>query len=192
MKFATQLFESEHLALTGYDPEKDAAIEAGFTRNLDYAWSMSPEIVPHPLTTFEVKKMREEALKESEEKENCFFYSIRLREGDRLLGTVVFPWISWSNRQAGVRVNFGAEGDEELYFGEVLDLTLRYAFEELGLFHVDIRQGSHDETRVNRLLAAGLAIEVRQRSMFYRHGRLWDLLILGISSEKWLGDHSGE
>lgn len=192
MNFSTQLFESEHLILTAYDPEKDAAIEAGFTRNLDYAWSLDPDGIPHPLTTFEVKKMREEALKESEEKENCIYFAIRSKEGDRFLGSVVFPWILWNNQNAAFRVTFGEEADEALYFDEALIMTLRYAIEELGLVHTHTWLGAHDETCIQRFLKAGLAVEVRQRQMLYRQGHLWDLLAMGMSREKWLEIHPGE
>lgn len=190
MNFSTQLFESEHLVLAAYDPDRDAAIEAGFTRNPDYAWSLDPDGIPHPLTVFEVKKMREEALKESENKENCIYFSIRSKEGDRFLGTVVFPWISWNNQNGGFRLTFGQEEDETLYFDEAMTLTLRYAIEELGLVHTNTWLGAHDETRVKRFFQAGLELEVRQRQMVYRHGRMWDRLGLGISREKWLSIHA--
>lgn len=192
MNFATQLFESDHLIVTAYDPDKDAAIEAGFTRNLDYAWSMDFDGIPHPLTTFEVKKKREEALKNSEEKENSYCYSIRLKADDRFLGVLVFPWISWSNRGAGFSLNLGVEADDELYFNEALYITLRYAFEELDLYHAHTWLGSHDERRLNRLLQAGMMVEVCQRQNFYRQGRLWDLLSVGISREDWLRINTGE
>lgn len=192
MNFATQLFESDRLIVTAYDPEKDAAIEAGFTRNLDYAWSMDFDGIPHPLTTFEVKKKREEALKTSEEKENSFCYSIRLKADDRFLGVLVFPWISWSNRGAGFSLNLGEEPDDELFFNESLNITLRYAFEELDLYHTHTWIGSHDEKRLNRLIQAGMTVEVRQRQNFYRQGRLWDLLSVGISQNDWLRIKAGE
>lgn len=192
MNFATQLFESEHLILSAYDPEKDAAIEAGFTRNLDYAWAMDHAGAPHPLTAFEVKKKREESLKESEEKENSLYFSIRLKEDDRFLGVLTFPWISWSNRRGGFTLNLGDEADDKLYFEEALSMTLRYAFEELSLYHTHNWMGSHDENRLAHLTQAGMSVEVRQRQMVYRNGRLWDCLSVGISQEDWLRKNSEE
>ena len=186
MDFATQLFECEHLILTAYDPEKDAAVEAGFTRNLDYAWSMDQDGIPHPLTAFEVKKKREEALKESEEKESSLLFAIRLKEDGRFMGVLAFPWISWSNRIGGFNLNFGVEADDALYFEEALRMTLRYAFEELSLFHTHIWLGSQDDARLTRLVRAGMSVEVRQRQMVYRNGRLWDRLSVGIAQEEWL------
>lgn len=192
MNFATQLFESEHLIVTAYDPEKDAIIEAGFTHNLDYAWAMDMDGVPHPLTAFEIKKKREEALKQSEEKENSYCYAIRTKTDERFLGVLIFPWISWSNRSAGFSLNLGEVTDDDLYFDEALHITLRYAFEELDLHHTHAWLGSHDETRLSRFLKAGMTVEVRQRQNFYRRGHLWDLLSVGISQEDWLRINAGE
>lgn len=192
MNFATQLFESEHLIVTAYDPEKDAAIETGFTRNLDYAWAIDMDGIPHPLTAFEIKKKREEALKQSEEKENSFCYAIRTKSDDRFLGALVFPWISWSNRSAGFSLNLGVEADDDLYFEEALHITLRYAFEELDLNHAHTWLGSHDEMRLSRFVKAGMVVEVRQRQNFYRQGHLWDLLSVGISQRDWLRINAGE
>ena len=186
MNFATQLFESEHLNLAAYDPETDAAIESGFTHNLDYAWSMRHDGISHPLTAFEVKKMREEALKESEEKESSLLFSIRLKEDNRFLGLLSFPWIAWSNRIGGFKLNFGVDADDGLYFEEALHMTLRYAFEELSLFHTHIWLGSQDDARLARLIRAGMSVEVRQRQMVYRNGCLWDRLSVGISQDEWL------
>lgn len=192
MKITTQLFESDHLILAGYDPDKDAAIESGFTRNLDYAWSLERDGIPHPLTVFEVKKIREEALKSPGENDHSFLFSIRFKEEDRFLGVVAFPWISWKNQVAFFRVNIGGGEDDERYFEEALEMALRYAFEELGVYRAFTTLGSHDESRLNRLIKAGMTIDVRQRQMFYRQGRLWDLYELGMSREKWLDLHSGE
>lgn len=192
MSFKTQLFKSEHLILTWYDLEKDAAVEAGFSQDLDYAWRLDIDGVTHPLTTYEMKKKREEALKDSEEKGSSFCYAIRSQEDDRFLGVFVIPWVSWVNRDACFYLNFGDEADEERYFAEALHLTLRYLFEELGMYHSQTWLGSHDDRRVERYIQAGMAVEVRQRQMAYRQGRLWDRLLMGILQEDWLRSNAGE
>ncbi|GAP15334.1 acetyltransferase [Longilinea arvoryzae] len=192
MKFNTQLFESEHLILTWYDLDQDAAIEAGFTRNLDYAWRMDVDGIPHPLTTFEMKKKREEALKKSEENGSSFCYSLRTKEDNRFLGVVVLPWVSWVNRDAYFYLNFGHEKDEECYFEEAVHITLRYIFEELGLHHTQTWLGSHDDARTARYTRSGMAVEVCQRQMVYRQGRLWDRLSMGISQQDWMQLNAGE
>ncbi len=192
MKFDTQLFESEHLILTWYDLDQDAAIEAGFTRNLDYAWRMDVDSIAHPLTTFEMKKKREEALKKSEENGSSFCYSLRSKEDNRFLGVVVLPWVSWVNRDAYFYLAVGDEKDEDRYFEEAMHITLRYIFEELGLYHTQTWLGSHDEVRTVRYKRAGMVVEVCQRQMVYRQGRLWDRLSMGISQQDWMKFNAGE
>lgn len=192
MKFTTQLFESEHLILTGYDPEKDSYREAEFTCNLDYAWALDMDGIPHPLTSFEVKKLREDTLKKSEEQKNCYLYSIRIKEGGLFIGIVVFPWISWKNRDGLFQVSLGEQAEDRLYFSEALHMTLRYAFEELGLNHTVTRLGGHDEVHLADLQKAGMTLEVRQRQMHFRHGKLWDRWLVGMSRQDWLANQNGE
>jgi len=192
MKFTTQLFESEHLILTGYEPERDAARDAEFTCNLDYAWAMDVDGIPHPLSSFEVKKLLEEALKKSDETKNCYFYSIRNKEGSLFIGTVAFPWISWKNRDGFFQVSIGDQAEDNLYFDEALHMTLRYAFEELGLNHTVTRLGGHDDTRLIRLEKAGMTLEVRQRQMHFRGGKMWERWLVGMSREDWLRHQIGE
>ncbi|HWQ04395.1 MAG TPA: GNAT family protein [Longilinea sp.] len=192
MKFTTQLFKSEHLILNGYDPEKDAAREAEFTCNLDYAWAMDVDIIPHPLSSYEVKKLREEALKKSDEKKDCYLYSIQVKEDDHFIGTVVFPWISWKNQDGFFQVSIGEQAEDNLYFEEALHMALRYAFEELGLKHTVTRLGGHDEFHLERMQKAGMTLEVRQRQMHFRGGKLWDRWLVGMSRDEWLRHQIGE
>lgn len=192
MNITTQLFETEHLILTGYDPERDAARDAEFTCNLDYAWAIDVDGIPHPLSAFEVKKLREEALKKSDETKDCYFYSIRVKEGDRFIGMVVFPWISWKNRDGFFQVSIGEQEEDGLYFEEALHITLRYAFEELGLIHTVTRLGGHDEVHLTRLQKAGMTLEVQQRQMHFHSGKMWDRWLVGMSREDWFRHQMGE
>jgi RimJ/RimL family protein N-acetyltransferase len=192
MKLTTQLFESEHLILTGYDPDKDSAREAEFTCNLDYAWAMDLDGIPHPLSGFEVKKLREEALKKWGEQGNCYCYSIREKQSDLFIGTVVFPWISWKNQDAAFQVSIGDQADDDRYFAEALHMTLRYAFEELGLNHAVTRLGGHDEVHLAGMQKAGMTIEVRQRQMHFRQGKVWDRFLVGMSRDEWVSHQIGD
>ena len=52
-----------------------------------------------------VKKGYEALEKEIEEAKNLFYFTIRAREDDRLLGKAVLEWIDWSNDN-GYSYNF--------------------------------------------------------------------------------------
>ena len=111
MTFATQLFQSENLVLQAYDPEKDAAAEAAFSYDPNYAVVIDPDKVPHPLTVFEVKKIREEQLKKGERKGQLFSCSVFIANRmDNSLALLHFPSVFWFNRYAFFKVYLGESG----------------------------------------------------------------------------------
>lgn len=185
--FSTQLFKSEHLILNGYDLEKDAPIEAGFTHDLVYAWKFNPEIPAHPYSAFEVKKRREEQLKKAaEDDSSCVYFAIRTREERRFVGVLAFPWVFWSNREGGMTILIGSEEGRAQYFDEVMQMALRYTFEELHLYFLNTVSAEFEPETLAAYQNAGMKAVVRQKDMLYRHGRYWDRLMMGILQEEWL------
>lgn len=183
--FNTQLFEAQSLLLEAYDPEKDAAIEAGFTRRWDYGWGSQLDAEIHPLSSFQVKKKREEQLKRSAESRDSFLFAVRLRDDARFIGVLELPWVSWSNRLAWLRVLIGEEEMERLYLSEALIMGLRYAFEELDMALVASSTGEFQPHVLNTLLNAGMKAYVHQRQMVYFQTQCWDRIILGMSQAEW-------
>ncbi len=184
--FAKQLFETEHLLLEGYDVEKDAAIEAGFTRDLFYAWLLDPDEASHPLTVYEMKKKRQDQLKKAVENRNAFYFSVKNKADDgRLIGVLAIPWVMWSNGEAAMTVLIGEPESNRLYLAELLETGLRYCFEELHMYYVTTLGAEFKPDHLKAHIDAGMQIEVRQRQMIYWQGRFWDRLILGISAQQW-------
>lgn len=190
--FSTQLFQSERLYLEAYDPEKDSAAEAAFTLNLDYAWLLDPDEIPHPLTAFEIKKKREEQLKKAGENGSAFYFAIKSRTDEQFLGVVALPWVMWNNGEGVLQILVGEVEDRQAILVEVLDMALRYVFEELHLYYVSTGTAEFQPVMLETLLAAGFKPAVRQRQMAYRDGRLWDRLIAGMSLVDWQTLHPEE
>ncbi len=189
---STQLFQSQHLFLAAYDPEKDAAVEAKWTYDLNYAWAMDVDEVARPLTSFELKKKREEQLKKAEEGRSSLFFAIRTCKEDELIGLIAIPWLFWVNRDANLQVLIGDAGMRRKYYTEALNMALRYVFEELGLYHVYAYASDFDDEKTSAYRAAGMQLEVRQRQMVYRGGRTWDRLIYGMLQREWFAIHPEE
>ena len=183
--FNTQLFEAQSLLLDAYDPEKDAVIEAGFTRRWDYGWGSQLDAAIHPLSSFQVKKKREEQLKRSAESRDSFLFAVRLREDARFIGVLELPWVSWSNRLAWLKVLIGEEDLETMYLAEALTMGLRYAFEELDMALVASSTGEFQPQVLHTLLNAGMKPYVRQRQMVYFKAQYWDRIIVGIPQAEW-------
>jgi RimJ/RimL family protein N-acetyltransferase len=186
MKLSTQLFESPNLTLDYYDPEKDPQDESRFTYDLNYTWAMNVDRAAHPLTTFEVKKMREEQLKNSNENRAEYYFAIRRKEDNHFLGVVAIPMVSWSNRSAAFRVMIGEKTEREKYLAEAVHVTLRYAFEELALHSVISYTGDFQADVLQACRQAGMQECGRQREMVFRAGRYWDRVVMAMDQPEWL------
>ncbi|MEW6181379.1 MAG: GNAT family protein [Chloroflexota bacterium] len=190
--FTTQLFQSQSLLLEPYDPEKDAAVEAGFTRRWDYAWGTALGGEPHPISAFQVKKKREEQLKRIAESRDSFLFAIRLRDDQQFIGVLELPWVSWPNRMAWMKALIGDESLEAKHLAEVLKMGLRYAFEELDMAVVASSTGEFQPQVLKTCLDLGMQIQVRQRQMVFSQGKYWDRLILSMAQTEWKTRNSEE
>ncbi|MEI5604432.1 GNAT family protein, partial [Streptomyces brasiliscabiei] len=72
-----------------------------------------------------------------EESKNLFYFTIRAREDDRLIGKAVVEWIDWTNGNGFLHLGLGAAEDRRKGYGsQALSMLLRYAFSELNLYRV--------------------------------------------------------
>ncbi|MRS02848.1 N-acetyltransferase [bacterium] len=185
MTFATQLFQSENLVLQAYDPEKDAAAESAFSYDPNYAVVIDQDMVPHPLTVFEVKKLREEQLKKASEKDNHFLFGVHRKSDGQFLGIIHFPSVFWFNRYAFFKVYLGELEMRQAYYAEALKLAMVYGLEELGLYSMYTSSGEYEPEIKQALEAAGFQEAVRQRDNVFRDGTLWDRVFMEILQEDW-------
>lgn len=185
MTFTTQLFQSDNLVLEAYDPEKDAALEAAFSYDPNYAAVIDWDGVPHPLTVFEVKKKREEELKKGVEKDNFFLFALRRKSDNQFLGILTLPHVFWFNRYTFFKVAIGEAEMRQTYFAEALQMALRYGLEELGLYSMHTFSGEYESEVRYALEAAGFKAVVQQRENVYRAGKLWDRLFMEILQDEW-------
>ena len=82
-----QFFEGELVRLAPLDPDRDAEIEAKWTRDPEYLRSISADPA-RPLSPGQVKKKYEELEKDAEKYRNAFNFAIRACADDRLIGFV--------------------------------------------------------------------------------------------------------
>jgi RimJ/RimL family protein N-acetyltransferase len=192
MELSTQLFESPHLRLDFYDLENDPIDESSFTYDLNYAWAMDVDGAAHPLSVQEIRKKREAQLKEADESKARWYFAIRRKTDRKLIGVLMIPWISWNNRTATFRVAIGDRDRRGEYLVEALEMALRYAFEELGLFSIDCFTGEFQPEVLEACRQAGMVECVRQRDMVYRGGRYYDRLMMVMQFADWQQIHPGE
>lgn len=179
------LFEGRNLRLTPVDLEKDPQIVANWTYRLEIARRLTDKPV-HPLTTFEVKKIFEEWLKDVEKSNQSYFFTLRAREDARLVGFLHIAYVAWVHGAANFDLVLGEYEDWQRYSQEALEMTLRYSFDELNLFRVSVHVEEHDELAQDLFRAAQFSLEVRQRQSHYWNGRYWDRLSFGMLRPEWM------
>lgn len=187
MSIEKSLFEGKSVRLAPIDHDNDPEIESRWTHD-PYYLRMLDFAPAHPLSIEQVKKKYEKIEKEIEEEKNLFYFTIRSKEDDRLLGFARLYWIEWNNGNGWVQLGIGEAGDRDKGYGsEVLHMLLRYAFSELNLFRLNAFVPEYNKIALWLGEKAGFVEEVRRREALQRDGKRWDLLQLGLLKEEWHG-----
>jgi len=181
----TPLFEAQDIRLGPIDHEKDPEVESRWTHDSEFMRLMELKPV-RPLAPAMVRKGYESLEKEIEEAKNLFYFTIRAREDDRLLGKAVLEWINWTNGNAYLRLGIGSDADRGKGLGaQALGLLLRFAFAELNLFRVTIVVPEYCQSALALVSKFGFVEEVRRRKAVLRDDRAWDLIIFGLLRSEW-------
>ncbi len=185
MKISDPLFVAENICLAPIDHEKDAEIESRWTHDAEYMRLVSLEPAL-PQSAAQLKKRYEKIEKDQDEKRNLFYFTVRMRPDDRLVGFARLYWIEWSNAGGFVQLGIGDPNDRQHGYGtEVLRLLLRYAFDELNLYRLTAVIPEYNPVALHLFSKAGFVEEVRRRKALERDGRRWDMIHLGILHEEW-------
>ena len=181
----TQLFEGQDIRFGPIDYEKDPEIESRWTHDSEFMRMY--EIEPaRPMSAAMLKKRYEKIEKEIDEDKNVFYFTIRAKEDDRLIGKAVVNRIEWSNGNGWIRLGIGAEADRRKGYGsQALRMLLRFAFSELNLYRITAPVQEYNEAAIALLKKFGFVEEVRRRQSLDRDGRRWDLLVFGLLNEEW-------
>ena len=181
----TQLFEGRDIRFGPIDHEKDPEVESKWTHDSDFMrlYEIDPA---RPMSAAMVKKKYEKLEKEIEEDKNIYYFAIRAREDDRLIGKAVINRIEWSNGNGWIQFGIGSADDRRKGYGtQAVQMLLRFAFAELNLFRVTARVQEYNEAGIALLKKFGFVEEVRRRQALDRDGRRWDLLVFGLLNEEW-------
>ncbi|PWB73724.1 MAG: GNAT family N-acetyltransferase [Anaerolineales bacterium] len=182
----TQLFEGKDVRFGPIDHEKDAEIESKWTHDSDFMRMYDFEPA-RPMSVAMVKKKYEKLEKEIEEEKNMYYFTIRSREDDRLIGKALVHRIEWSNGNAWIRLGIGSKDDQRKGYGsQALQMLLRFMFAELNLYRVAAPVQEYNEAGIALLKKFGFTEEVRRRQALDRDGRRWDLLVFGLLQDEWV------
>lgn len=178
------LFEGKQVVFTAIEIEKDAPIFS--------SWSLNPEFVRHflegvfrPYSSSEIKKKLKEDLKKADETRNEYYFAVREKEGERLVGLLRFGWVQASNQYAALLLDFESDEAAEKYFEETLKMALRYGFMELSLHRLYLEIPAYNETDINRYEGAGFLRESQRREAAFWDGKFYDLLLYALLKPEW-------
>jgi RimJ/RimL family protein N-acetyltransferase len=181
----TQLFEAQDVRFGPIDHETHPEIESKWTHDAEFMRLM--ELKPiRPLSPASVKKQYENLEKQMEEDKNLYYFTIRAREDDHLIGKAVVEWIEWTNGNGFLRLGIGAESDRRKGYGsQALGMLLRYSFGELNLYRVTAVVPAYNEGAIRLFLKFGFMEEIRRRKALHRDGEFWDILSFGLLNSEW-------
>jgi RimJ/RimL family protein N-acetyltransferase len=189
VKIEVPLFESEHICLAPIDHEKDAEIESWWTQDAEYL-RLVDFIPARPLSPAQLKKKYEAIEKDMDEKNDPYYFTIRMRSDDRLIGFARLSEIERASGVAVVRLGIGELQDRRHGYGtEALDLLLRFAFAELNLYRLTAYIQEYNQPALHFFKEFGFVEEVCIRQALYRDGRRWDLFHLGLLKPEWETGH---
>ena len=190
MEIQKQLFVGKTVCLGPIDHEKDPEIISRWTHNPQYLRLVdtAPAL---PNAAAQVKKKLEALEKRLEESKNMYYFHIRDRQDDRLIGFATIRWIEWTHGTGWLHLGIGDPKDWRKGIGsEVLDLLLQYAFNELNLYRLTATIPEYNPGARRLFEKAGFIEEVRRREALNRDGRRWDLLLFGLLREEWEAQHA--
>jgi RimJ/RimL family protein N-acetyltransferase len=181
----TQLFEAEDIRFGPIDHEKHPEIESRWTHDGEFMRLM--ELKPiRPLSPAMVKKQYEDIEKEMDESRNLFYFTIRARADDRLIGKAVIEWIDWPHGNGYVRLGLGDPKDRRRGLGsQALSMLLRFAFTEANLYRLTAVVPAYNEGAMRLFQKFGFLEEVRRRKAMHRDDEFWDLIGYGLLASEW-------
>jgi len=181
----TQLFEAQDIRFGPIDHEVHPEIESRWTHDAEFMRLM--ELAPaRPLSPALVRKQYESIEKKMDEEKNLFYFTIRARADDRLIGKAVIEWINWANGNGWLMLGIGSPPDRRKGYGsQALELLIHYAFDELSLFRVTAAIPEYNEAALRLFQKFGFVEETRRRQALHRDGRRWDLMSYGLLHSEW-------
>jgi RimJ/RimL family protein N-acetyltransferase len=181
-----QLFEAEAICLAPMDHDNDPEIVSRWTHDASYQRMVSPD-PSLPLSPDQVKKVYEKIEKRAGENKNLFYFTIRDKTDDRLIGYAKIDNIAWTNGVGTVSLGIGDPQDRRRGFGtQALSLLQRYAFDELNLYKLVAVVPEYNSPALALFERAGFSVEVRRRQALARDGRRWQEMLFGQTRDEWL------
>ncbi len=150
-------------------------------------WINDPDVNEYLSVTFPISLQAEEGFIEQSLKEPSKNIVLGIVADGKLIGVMGIHGINWVNRSATT----GAMIGDKAYWGkgygtDAKMALLDYAFNTLNLRYIMSSVIAYNERSLRYSLHCGYVIEGRRRKKFFKKGRYWDEIVLGLFKKEWL------
>lgn len=150
-----------------------------------YEYSKNPLLYTYleftPQKTLEETNKYLQKLINRNESENNFYWFIRLRETDKIIGTFGVINIDWRKKDAEIGYGISPEHWNKGYFKEVLEIILEELFVTNKFHRICAKSQSDNYPSIKGLKSAGFEEEGTMREYYYSSGKKrHDAIMLSI------------
>jgi RimJ/RimL family protein N-acetyltransferase len=149
-------------------------------------WGEDAEYLRNVDTEMALPKNKEQLASEGKPGQNEVYFRLRTIDEDELIGFVAIHSIEWNNRTGLLAIGIGDAANRSKGYGsDALKLILRYAFHELNLDRVGLEVIEYNLGGIRAYEKVGFQQEGRKRSVVYRDGKRYDIIVMGILRPEW-------
>ncbi|MFJ7746767.1 GNAT family N-acetyltransferase [Peribacillus sp. NPDC097295] len=149
-------------------------------------WGEDSEYLRNVDTEIALPKTKEQLVSEGKTDLNEVYFRLRTIDQDCLIGFVAIHSIEWNNRTGLLSIGIGESSKRNKGYGtDALKLILRYAFYELNLERVGLEVIEYNEGGIRAYEKVGFQQEGRKRSVVYRDGSRYDVIVMGLLHNDW-------
>jgi RimJ/RimL family protein N-acetyltransferase len=175
----TELLTGDRVRLTAL-AKADAAMVASWYEDAEFMRLFDAEPA-FPKAAEEVEAHIEEARKSK----TAYLFGLRRTSDDALVGMAELDGILWAHGVAWLGIGLGREFWDQRLGSEALALLLRYAFQELNLYRVQLTVFDYNARALALYRRSGFLEEGRFRQFLLRDGERHDMLLMGILRDEW-------
>jgi len=169
--------------LAALNAKVDAEEFARWDNDVDYLRHLNSS----PIMPGSARKITEIIEKAQSDDPSTITFSVRSLADDKLIGFIAFDGIDWQHGDTYIGIGIGHPAYRGKGYGtDALRVMLRYGFQELNLYRVQLNVFSYNERAIKSYLKAGFSVEGRQRGMLRRDGQRWDFVYMSVLREEWL------
>jgi RimJ/RimL family protein N-acetyltransferase len=178
-----KLFESDDFTLTAIDFEKDPEVDSSYSLNLRYAryWCDS---FTKPLSKNEFKKKYEKIEKKVDETRSVVHFAIRTKVDHQLIGFLRIHLL-WNHAVGWLVLSIGNPEYYAKAERQIIPLILKYAFNELNLFRLEVDLPEFEAEIGSILEENGFQQDALNRGVIYFDHRYWNEYLYGILRPDW-------